>query len=430
MAESSFVFVFLFLGIIILAIELSQWLSKRIGIPQVLGEILAGIIAGPTAFKFLSLTSGHESIFKDIGWASDTEIELTVKIFTFMAEVAALFLLLEVGLEIDFDMLKKVKKESLNVAVGGLIVPFITGFIFVYLLWNQFNVVDYTTFDTALFLGVTLTATSIGVSIRVLIELGRINADTTRIMIGAAIIDDILALGLFSVIFSYIEGEEASKQSHPLEELGILIGSIILFFAIIFVLDYLVHNVFINILLDQSDKYRSLTISLSLLFLMSALAGYLKLAPIIGAFMVGVIISRNKTLAHEVVSLTRPISKWVVPMFFIAVGLRIDLSVISSVTILVLSIALGVLAVISKIIGGGFGARIQGQNFKQSMEIGIGMSPRAEVIIIIATTAFELGVFDAILYAMVVFTVAFTAILAPFLLKRVTSTGEEKGVEA
>lgn len=417
MVESNFLFTFLLISIFIFVIQSSQYIAKILNVPQVLGEIVAGILIGPSLLNLLSLSETGDTLFENLGIAEHTEIEVARLAITFLAEIAGLFLLFEVGLEIDIRLLRKVGRESISTAIGGIFLPFIAGLGFVIIFSSHLGASDFNRIDIALFLGVTLTATSIGISIRVLIELGRFDTKTTRILIGAAIIDDIMALFLFALVVGYVEEEEAA-ETNQITELFLILFGIATFFILVIIFEHIFRKKITPRLKSHPDKYLVLSVTLILLFFLAWLAGTMYLAPIIGAFISGVIIGRDKELSERAQSQITPIARWLVPFFFIAVGLRIDLKEITSFTIIALALVLSIFAILSKIIGSGIGAYLHDKSsLLDAVEIGVGMSPRGEVILLIATAALDMGVFSQTLYAMIVITVVVTALVIPFILR-------------
>ncbi|MHA2403835.1 MAG: cation:proton antiporter domain-containing protein, partial [Candidatus Kariarchaeaceae archaeon] len=152
MAESNFLFTFLVSAILILIIQGAQYLAKIASIPQVLGEILAGIIIGPSILNMLSLVASGETLFEKFDLASSTEIETTKIAILFLAEIAGLLLLFEVGLEIDTRLLKQVGRESISTALGGILIPFTAGLGYILLFSSHFDVAEFHLFDVGLFL--------------------------------------------------------------------------------------------------------------------------------------------------------------------------------------------------------------------------------------------------------------------------------------
>lgn len=429
MSESSFLFAFLLLAIFVLVVEVSQYISQKLNIPSVIGEISAGLILGPSLLNMLDLRGGSKTLFENFGITHD-EVASATSSVQFLAELAALFLLFEVGLEVNFELLRRVGKESLSTAIGGIVFPFAAGGIFVWLFQNEFNPANFNIWDVGLFLGVTLTATSIGISIRVLIDMGRIDTNTTRILIGAAIIDDIIALLLFSLVLGYTEEEQATKNASQitLEAVQIIVG-IAAFFVIVVLINSKFQKLGVDKLKNHPDKYRLLSTTLFLMFFLSWLAGALYLAPIIGAFMAGIIIGRDEDLSESAQIQVTPIARWLVPFFFLAVGLRIDLGIVSDPFTILLAVILSAFAILSKIIGSGLGAYLHDRNLKDAAEIGVGMSPRGEVILIIATAALDIGVFAPNLFAMIVITVLISAVLAPLVLRFLISLDKADDTE-
>lgn len=429
MSESSFLFAFLLLAIFVLIVEVSQYVSQKLNIPSVIGEISAGLILGPSLLNMLDLRGDSKTFFENFGITHDEVVSATLSV-QFLAELAALFLLFEVGLEVNFELLRRVGKESFSTAIGGIVFPFAAGGIFVWLFQSEFNPANFNIWDVGLFLGATLTATSIGISIRVLIDMGRIDTKNTRILIGAAIIDDIIALLLFSLVLGYAEEEQATQNASQVtfEAVKILLG-IASFFLIVILISSKFQKIGVDKLKNHPDKYRLLSTTLFLMFFLSWLAGVLYLAPIIGAFMAGIIIGMDEDLSESAQIQVTPIARWLVPFFFLAVGLRIDLGIVSDPTTILLAIILSIFAILSKIIGSGLGAYLHDKSLKDAAEIGVGMSPRGEVILIIATAALDIGVFEENLFAMIVITVLISAILAPLILRFLISLDKADDLE-
>ncbi|RMG32870.1 MAG: cation:proton antiporter [Methanobacteriota archaeon] len=428
MAETPFLFIFLLIGVLTFLIEMAQYISERLSIPQVLGEILLGIILGPTFLRILSFSDPSYSILSTIGLVSSKEIASATEIIAFISEMAGLLLLLQVGVEVDLKLLRKLGKDSTNVAIGGTILPLIAGITFGLIFSKTVAVEEFTTFDTALFLGVGLTATSIGISIRVLIELGRFGAKSTGILIGAAIIDDILALVLFSVALGFVE-EEKAFGAGALVDMTIIFAKILSFALIALMIHFVLQKWIVNSLLKTKDTYKRLTFVMGLVFVFAWLAGTLELSPIIGAFVAGVLTTQNEELKELIEDLITPLSKWLIPFFFISVGFRVDLGVVSGMEVVALSLILALIAILSKLIGAGIGALANGNTKMEAIEIGLGMAPRGEVIIVIATTGLSIGVFSPAVFGMLVLTVAITAIFVPLSMKMVITrqkTEDEK----
>ncbi len=416
MAESIFLFAFLIIGVFTLLIELAQYISQKLSIPQVLGEIILGLLLGPTFLKVLSFTNPESSILLSINLVDLEGIKVTTEVIEFLAEIAGLLLLLQVGVEVDLKLLKRLGKDSMKVALGGILLPLVSGIAFVLAFKESFLVDGYTIFDVALFMGVALTATSIGISIRVLIEMGRFEAKSTGILIGAAIIDDILALTLFSLALGFVE-EEKAFGAGAVVDMAIIFAKIILFAIIALATNFILKKWVFKRLIETKDTYKRLSFVMALVFIFAWLAGTLKLSPIIGAFVAGILATQDEELKELIEDLVAPMSRWLIPFFFVSVGFRVDLSAISGITVISLSILLATIAILSKLIGSGVGALVNGNTKQESLEIGLGMSPRGEVIIIIATAGLAIGVFSATAFGMLVLTVAITAILVPIAMK-------------
>ncbi len=433
MAESAFHFVFLTLAIFIIATKLSHYAMKKLNGPLVLGEISVGLILGPSILGYLALADKKSDFFdlKLFGtslskWLQITqdEIVLTADIILFLAELGAIFLLFETGLEIDLRGLKRQGKESMLAASGGIFLPFLGGFLL--LLFADAYIPELVenseVIDVALFLGVTLTATSIGISIRTFMDLNQLDTRAARILIGAAIIDDILALFLLTLTISYLE-EKSSLDLTELVETGALILG---FFVLAIVFGNVLLPILINLIDTPRDRYLMLMIALSLVFGFAWLASMMHLAAIIGAFVAGLIVNQHEEFSDRVQEQLPSTSQWLVPIFFIAVGLRVDITSILTLQALFFTIGLFLVAILTKVIGSAIGSIAFGRDVRESIAIGVGMAARGEVLLVFAATGLILGVFSPMLYSSIVTVVILCAIAVPILLRSLLKVEETR----
>jgi Kef-type K+ transport system membrane component KefB len=406
--------VFLILAIILFLVKNAQQLMQKLNLPVVAGEILLGIALGPTLIVLLALDGSGESILSSILYFPEEQIELTINIIFFISEVAVLLLLFQVGLEMDIKSLKRTGRGSFLTALGGMILPFSSGFFLVFLI-SDADIIPpgVSRIDVALFLAATLTATSIGISIRIFIELDKIHAPAAKIMVGAAVIDDILAILLLTVSITYVEEETATA----LFDMITVFLTIVAFFVFCLVFGIFVLPRIIEFISNEKDRYMPITLGLVLLFFFSWLASSMHLAPIIGAFIAGMLINSNKEIAHKVEEQISPMNHWIVPVFFIAVGLRVNLWKVFTIEIIVIAIVIILVAILSKVIGSGLGAFASKSSLEDSYLIGLAMSARGEVVLIFSAVALDLGIFSTSLYSSLVMLVVVTSLIIPIWLR-------------
>ncbi|NTY01612.1 cation:proton antiporter [Deinococcus sp. JMULE3] len=363
---------------VVLAAAVFGTVASKLGVPAVVGQVLAGILIGPSV---LSLVRPDAFMLS-------------------LAELGAVFLLFMVGLETRFRDLLSVGKEALLVAVLGIAFPLALGFGFG--LWqDQGNV-------SALFVGTALVATSVGITAKVLQEMGVLDARFAQVILGAAVIDDILGLTLLAVVSGLGAGESMSAAQVALI-LGLSVGFVALVLAV-------------GIPLVRRFQPRLRNLSLARMFNVAivvglgvaALSTVAGLAPIIGAFLAGMVLAEVKDEV-EFESKVHALESFLAPIFFVVVGLQLDLGVLGDPVVIVAGLILTVLAVIGKVAGGLIGARSMGR--RQSLLVGVGMVPRGEVGLIVASLGLAAGVIGKQVYAEVLLMVLLTTVLAPLVLR-------------
>ncbi|EDZ62523.1 Na+/H+ antiporter [Sulfurimonas gotlandica GD1] len=370
-------------------------LFARFGVPSVLGEVFAGIVLGSS---ILGLVEPNE-------------------ILKILAEIGIILLLFEVGLETDFARLKDAGTKSLIVAILGVVLPLVFGFSVAYYLFEL-------SFDISLFIAGTLTATSIGITVRVLKDIHMQNTNIAQIVIGAAVIDDVIGIILLVFIYDFSISHEANFN-HTLSVAGMVLTFLILAPILAKTLSYIIHKFHGK---DLVPGYIP-TIIISLILLFAYLSHLVGAPAILGSFAAGIALSRrfflpfgaflstNDKLLHEVQINMRPIIQIFTPIFFVMVGLSMDLTVIdfSSSSFWFMGISFVFIAFFSKFVGAFF---IIQKCVRNNVIIGISMIPRGEVGLIFA----EMGRVNEILpneiYAMLIFVIIITTVIPPFLLKK------------
>lgn len=372
--------ILLALFVIFVAAQIGAEIAQRINLPGVVGEIVAGCVIGPSA----------------LGWIKPEQI-LAGTPLDVLAEIGVVLLLFAVGLETRLDDLKKVGKSAVLVGVLGVIVPFGFGS-----LWAHGNGFDWV---KSLFVAAAFVATSAGITARVLQELGVLTRIESRVILGAAVIDDILAMLLLGVVTS-LQGEGGVDISSLLLVLAQAIG----FIAIIGWVGTEVMRRRAGWLDRPINPQSPLTISLAICLGLAFLSTEFGLAAIIGAFLAGMIASethKREELEHQM----QPLLALLTPFFFVITGAKIDLSVFASGAALWMLLVVTVIAVISKFIGGFLGALSLGR--RSATIVGVGMIPRGEVGVVIASLGLAAGVFSNQIYAVIVAMSLLTSIITP-----------------
>ncbi len=356
-------------------------LATKIGFPSVIGEIAAGAIFGP---HLLNLIQPHETI-------------------EMLAEIGVIVLLFNAGLETHIDELFKVGKPAVATAVLGVILPFVGGFIFSKLIgWNT---------PESLFIGTTFVATSVGITIRVLQELGLSKRTSAKIILAAAILDDILGLIVLAVV------KTVSLGTTNYLEIFILAFQAVTFVAFIAFFGTRITRKQSTFLCSTSPNFL-FELSLSLMLGLAILAEWIGLAAIVGAFLAGLVLSEIREFTC-IEDRFRTIGWFFVPFFFGLLGLFIDFSAFADIKNILIILALTLIALPTKFFGGYLGAIKKGKHIAR--EVGVGMIPRGEVGIVVAALAFQSKVIGAEIYSVIVAAVLLTTMISPFLIKAVYS---------
>lgn len=372
------------IALILISTKILGLLTRRIQLPQVVGALIAGLLLGPACFGVLQETDFIKNI----------------------AEIGVIVLMFAAGLETDVQELKKTGLASFIIALLGVIVPLIGGY-FVATIYNP--VTDQQTMLQNIFVGVVLTATSVSITVETLKELGKLSTKTGNAILGAALIDDALGIIALTVISSFA-GSDVSLWVILLKILGFFIFcGVVAFLFIKFV------NPWIN--KYKKDLRRFVILAFAFCLLMSFSAEYFfGVSDITGAFVAGLILSNNKKTSYMLNRFDTVSYVLLSPVFFASVGLKVTFSNMSA-TVVVLTVLLLVVAVLSKMIGCGLGAKICKYTNLQSVKIGIGMISRGEVALIVATKGMSMGLMKDEFFAPLVLVVVATTIVTPILLK-------------
>ncbi len=407
---------FIALACILIASKIFGEIAERIKQPSVLGELIVGVILGSSVLAIVPSISG----------------EAGYNTFHLLSEVGVAILLFEIGLETDLGDLLRVGPTSTIVAAIGVVAPFVLGFGSI-LAFEHFGMLGeinpaYTTI-IAITVGATLTATSVGITARVFSDMNRLQSEEARIVLGAAVIDDILGLIILGVVTGLIEAVKSGGDG-SISSLGV--GIIIIKAIGFLVIAVAIGNLTSKKLFDLVNKMRVrgvlLLSALAFAFIFAYLASLFGLAPIVGAFAAGLVLAKTNQF-NTIEERLKPVSDFFTPIFFIFVGAAVDVRLLNpfdgeNIPIIIIALVLFLVAILGKIISG---LGVLKKGIKRSV-IGIGMIPRGEVGLIFAQVGLTTGVFSSRLFSAVTVMVMLTTFIAPPLLKIFFSGDQKKSI--
>ena len=392
MSEAQFIETIIGVGILLFAAKLMAELFLRLKLPIVLGELIAGMIVGPFALGGLQIIDGKQLL----------QINDEIKI---LGEMGAIVILFMAGLEMTPKEFLKGGKAAFVVGTLGVVIPFFVGLA----------VFQFFGFDAlqSMLIATALTATSIAISIQVLSEFGKIKTPEARLIIGAAIVDDILAIAVLSVVTS-IAGSDGGVANIDITEIVITILQVLGFFAIMLIVAVVVIP---KVITPRIWKAKGSVegIATAAFFGAAALAGSIGLSPIVGAFAVGMALSTTKVF-DKIENYVGKIGLIFAPLFFAIIGAQVDLRAVD-LNIMILSAAIIVVAVTTKLFGCGLPAMYFLKSKQQGLRVGIGMISRGEVGLIVAGVGVTAGILTSEVYSTIIIMVVVTTIITPIWLK-------------
>ena len=378
--------VLLDLAIIFAAAKVAAAVFERLKQPPVIGELLIGVALGPHALGLIGHSETHE-VFQELG---------------------AIILLFAVGLDTPLSELRVVGGRALAVGAAGIVIPFAAGASLLAVRGGETG--------DALFLGTAMVATSVGVTARVLADLGRIRHPASRVILGAAVVDDVLGLIVLAVVAGVATG-------------GVSLGSIITLAVLAVAFVILVGGggaaavAKSSPVLDRLGGRHVFTIAIGICLGLSAVAGALQLAAIIGAFLAGMAFAETRD-RYRLEERLAPVYGLLVPFFFVVTGTLLDLSVLAEPETAVLAGLVIVIAIAGKLLGCG-GAAL-GMGRRDALIVGVGMVPRGEVGILVASIGLQRGVIGTDLYGVVVVMSIVTTLFVPPVLTKLFGPGRPR----
>lgn len=382
------------IALILISTKLLGLFSKKIKLPQVVGALLAGVILGPAC----------------LGWIHNTEM------LSCLSEIGVIVLMFAAGLETDINELKRTGKASFLIALIGVLVPLAGGAAAAYFFNDS---VDGNKMLQNIFIGIILTATSVSITVETLKEMGKLSTPAGNAILGAAIIDDILGIIALTMVIS---------MADPSVSIGMVLLKILGFFVFTFVAAVGYHYAFKKWTDNNPVKLRRyVVISFAFCLVLAFCAEYFfGVADITGAFFAGLAISgtnkadyvtkRFDTLSYLLLS----------PIFFASIGLKVVLPKMN-LEIVLFTVIICLVAVLTKVIGCGLGAKICKYTNKESLQIGVGMISRGEVALIVANKGEAVGLMSDKFFAPIVIMVVLTTIITPVLLKVVFKDKNDAG---
>jgi len=385
--------ILIYLAIFLIAAKIGGLLAAKLKQPPVFGELLMGILIGPSVAGWVLQQLGFAPLIDPASAAGD--------FINMLADLGIILLLFLAGLSIDVGELKAAGKPSLVVATTGVITAFLLGFGVAYLFgWSSLQ---------AAFVGAVLAATSVGISVRTLMDINRLHTRVGMTILGAAVIDDVMGIVILSILAGLAYG--------GVSFLGLAenIGLIAIFFIVVIYIGFKLMPRMMTYIEKLPVEEIALSTALALAFLISALADKVRLAAITGAFVAGMVMSKAPVAGSLKDKISTIGYGLFIPIFFVEMGVRTSLQALGTASFLALAIV--AVAMFDKIVGCGVGALLSGFGRGDSLRVGVGMMPRAEVALVVAAIGIKANIVDSTLFSITVMIVLVTSLITPLLVK-------------
>lgn len=373
------------IAVIILSTKIMGGLSERVNMPQVVGALIAGVILGPSI----------------LGWVEETDFLAKT------AEIGVILLMFIAGLDTDINEIKKNSVSLVVIASVGVILPLIGGAACYYFYFHV-DPSDFNEVLRAVFMGVILTATSVSITVEALREMGRLNSRVGSAILGAAVLDDIIGIIILTVVTSL------KDPSISIISILIKIGLYIILMGVLAV----VITASRPTVEEFKDRRRLSIYVMALVLIISFISErYFGIADITGAYLLGLIISTFEVKSDIARKMTVPSYLFFSPIFFASIGIKTELNGMTK-SMLIFSLLILIIAILTKVLGCGLGARLCKYSNRESLNVGIGMISRGEVALIVAQKGYHMGLLSGKLFSPVVLVVIVTTIVTPVLLKK------------
>jgi Kef-type K+ transport system membrane component KefB len=402
------------LAAIVTAAKLCGWLTERIKVPGVIGELLAGVIIGPFLLGSMIPIPLHGQYVPLFPRPTSPEQWPVSEMVWSLAQCASIILLFVTGLHTNLRQFLRYVGPATVVAICGLLVPFALGAGVVYIPYfsrTAMHDAGQTLLVPALFVGSILAATSIGITARVLGDIGKLDTSEGVTIIGAAVLDDVLGIIALAIV-----GGIAATGSVSGGAVSMIAGKAVGFWVLLTALVLALAKPIERVLNHINYAGAIVGLGLSLAFIGSGMAEGFGLAFIIGAYSVGLGLSQTR-MAHRLMSELQPISDLVVPIFFAALGMLVDFQVmLSDRRVIIFGLVITSVAIVGKVIGCGTAAMATGFNARGAYRIGLGMMPRGEVALIVAGIGLSQKIIGEKVFGVSIMMTLLTTVLAPIML--------------
>ena len=385
------------LAIVIISAKLLALFARKIHVPQVAGQIVAGLLIGPSVLNLISTSDNLAAI----------------------AEIGVILLMFSAGLETNMNQLRRSGLKATVIACCGVFVPLICGTI-LYGCFYGFGRVGSEHFLKAVFIGTILTATSVSITAQALKDMGRLSDEIGTTIMSAAIIDDVIGIIVLTIVISFRD---------PSADIFRVITSTVLFFVLAVGVGVIIFKIFVILDEKYTHTRRIPIFGLSLALAMSYIAEhFFGVADITGAYLAGVILCMLDE--SDYIERKMEINSYMIfgPVFFCSIGLQTNIRHLDT-NLLLFSVAFVIVGMVSKVIGCGGVSRLMGHNKRDALKIGCGMMTRGEVALIVAQRGLSVGMMDSSYFTAVILLIITSSILTPIILKALYEDGSESKKE-